>query len=379
MSNLLHVVNISFVIPYFLGKQLNYFTEKGYKEYIVCSPTSELGELAVKYCFEYKAVLVLRKISIGKDLKAVGSTMKYIKEKHIDIITGHTPKGGFIAMLAGYLTGVPKRIYFRHGLVYETSHGLKRWLLITIDRLAARLATKVVCVSFSVCQKSLEDKLNSVSKQILLSKGTCNGIDVERFYRRNIDERLLLELKRKLQIRSSDFVIGFTGRLVKDKGIVELVYAFQQLQSKYTNIILLLVGMSEERDSLPKDVVEAIKLNPKIMNTGYVENEKIEYYYAMMDLFVLPSYREGFPTSVLEASAMELPIVTTKVTGCIDSIIENETGIFTNHDSDSLAKAIEFFYLNEICRTEYGRSGRKFVVDNFEQHIIWREIGKLYK
>ena len=105
MSNLLHVVNIPFVIPYFLGKQLNYFTEKGHKEYVVCSPTNELDELAVKYCFEYKAVVVLRKISIGKDLRAVKSTIEYIKEKHIDIITGHTPKGALIAMLAGYFAG----------------------------------------------------------------------------------------------------------------------------------------------------------------------------------------------------------------------------------------------------------------------------------
>ncbi|WP_274972444.1 glycosyltransferase family 4 protein [Bacteroides fluxus] len=378
MNNLLHVVNISFVIPYFLGKQLIYFAEKGYKEYIVCSPSEELDDLALKYNFEYKAVVVSRKISIGKDLMAVKSTMEYIKEKQIDIITGHTPKGGLIAMLAGYFARVPKRIYFRHGLVYETSRGLKRKLLVTIDKLAARLATKVVCVSPSVYYKSLEDGLNPVTKQVLLSKGTCNGIDIHRFCRKSIDEDFLGDLRAQLHLFDDAFVIGFTGRLVRDKGIVELIRAFHLLQEKYSNMILLLVGMLEERDALPQDVVEVIKSNRKIINTGYVSNATIEYYYALMNCFILPSYREGFPTSVLEASAMELPVITTKVTGCIDSIVVGETGVYAELDVEKLAESIEMLYRNDVLCHKYGQNGRKFVVDNFEQRIIWREIEKLY-
>ena len=378
MKNLLHVVNISFVIPYFLGQQLNFFTEKGYREYLVCSPSDELAELAFKYNFEYKAVIISRKISIKQDLIAVRSTMKYIKEKQIDIVTGHTPKGGLIAMLSGYFAGVSKRIYFRHGLVYETSRGLKRGLLITIDRLAALLATEVVCVSPSVYRRSLEDRLNSVTKQMLLSKGTCNGIDINRFSKKDIDENRLSDLREKLHIYENDFVIGFTGRLVCDKGIIELVRAFCLLQEKYPDMTLLLVGMLEERDALPLDVVNIIEHNPKIINTGYVSNAMIEYYYALMNCFALPSYREGFPTSVLEASAMELPIITTKATGCVDAIIERRTGLYVEHDSKSLAMAIESFYHDKTLCNMYGRNGRKFVVDNFEQYIIWREIEKLY-
>ena len=375
---ILHVVNISFVIPYFLGKQLLFFAHNGHKEYIICSSSEELEELSKVYGFEYRTIDILRKISIWKDLKAVFVTAKYIHQKHINILTGHTPKGALIAMLAAYIMHVPIRIYFRHGLVYETSSGLKRKLLMTIDRLASRLATKVVCVSPSVFTRSLEDKLNSASKQVLLSKGTCNGIDVDRFCKRNIDERHLLKLRNELQLKLSDFVIGFTGRLVKDKGIIDLIHAFQQLQNKYTNVVLLLVGMLEERDALPQDIIEMIKTEPKIINTGYIKNTEIEYYYAMMDLFVLPSYREGFPTSVLEASAMELPVITTRATGCIDSIIGGKTGVYVEHEPDSLTMAIETFYHNEILCYEFGRNGRKFVVDNFEQHIIWKEIEKLY-
>ena len=138
------------------------------------------------------------------------------------------------------------------------------------------------------------------------------------------------------------------------------------------------MGMLEERDALPETIVEDIRKNPTIITTGYVQNSIIENYYALMDVFVLPSYREGFPTSVLEASSMGIPVITTKATGCIDSIIEEETGVFVSHDAGCLATAVEALYSDKYLRLQYGRNGRKFVEDNFEQHIIWKEIEKLY-
>lgn len=249
---------------------------------------------------------------------------------------------------------------------------------MNMDRLAALLATKIVCVSPSVYKRSLEDSLNPESKQTLLSKGTCNGIDIDRFSMQSIREERLLKLKKTLGIKSTSFVVGFTGRLVRDKGIIELVQAFQIFEQKHANALLLLVGMLEERDALPKELVKMIKETPGIITTGYVSNSTIEYYYALMDVFVLPSYREGFPTSVLEASAMNLPIVTTRVTGCIDSIIENRTGIFVNNAAESILDALEVFYGNKKKCLEYGQNGRTFVVDNFRQHLIWEEISRLY-
>lgn len=376
--NILHVVNISFVIPYFLGSQLLFFKNKGYSEYIVCSPSDELKYFSEQYGFKYKEIDILRKISLLKDLKAIVLSAEYIRKNQINIVIGHTPKGALIAMLAAYIMRVRIRIYFRHGLVYETSLGFKRKMLMVIDKLAAFLATQVVCVSPSVCEKSLEDRLNPASKQCLLSKGTCNGIDTIRFCKESLDIRRLIELKVKLGFKQDCLVIGFTGRLVQDKGIIELICAFKVLQNKYPNLILLLVGMLEERDALPRDIVTYIKENEHIVNTGYIENVNIEYYYALMDVFVLPSYREGFPTSVLEASAMNLPIVTTRVTGCIDSIIEGETGIFVQNDANDLAKGIDIFLQDKAKRHLYGAKGRKFVIENFEQNIIWKEIEKLY-
>lgn len=378
MKKLLHVVNISFVIPYFLGEQLLYFNERNYKEHIVCSPSIELETLSKKYGFVYKGISILRKISLFSDLKALLRICCFIYVRKIDIVTGHTPKGALLAMVAAYIMRVPKRIYFRHGLVYETSTGLKRELLILMDKLAARLATKIVCVSPSVYKRSLEDGLNKETKQIVLLKGTCNGIDIRRFNKSNIRQEILLKLKSQLGIAEDSFVIGFTGRLARDKGIIELIDAFTILKEKYLNIQLLLVGMLEERDALPTNTVDKINENPDIITTGYVENATIENYYALMDVFVLPSYREGFPTSVLEASAMELPIITTKATGCIDSIIENKTGIFISHNALDIYSSMELLYNNKQMRIIYGNNGRTFVEENFRQELIWKEIERLY-
>ena len=375
---ILHVVNISFVIPYFLGKQLNWFADKGNKEFVVCSASEELKEFSERYCFNYRAIEILRKISIIKDIKAVMATAKFIREIKADVVTGHTPKGGLIAMLAAYITRVPVRIYFRHGLVYETSHGLKRSLLVNIDRLASILATKIVCVSPSVARKSLEDKLNSESKQIVLANGTCNGIDTERFSKGSVEIEKLQSIKKKLGIYDGDFIIGFTGRLVRDKGIIELVRAYHALKQNHSNVRLLLVGMLEVRDALPEDVVKVINEDDGIIKTGYVGYVEIEYYYALMSVFVLASYREGFPTSVLEASSMKLPVVTTRATGCIDSIIDGKTGFFVNHDDKELFSALSRLYANDKLRSEMGEMGRQFVVNHFSQDLIWKEIEKLY-
>ncbi len=340
MKNILHVVNIYFVLPYFIGDQFKYFNEKGYSMNVVCSHSEYLADYAQKQGFEYIETPIKRSFSIKDDLGSIFNICKFIKKQHINIIVGHTPKGGLLAMLSGWLCKVPDRIYFRHGLVYETSHGFKRYILKTVDRITSLCATQIVCVSSSVLRKSIDDKLAPAAKQKILGKGTCNGIDTQnRFNAANIDPLKVAELKKRYNLAEDDFVIGYSGRLVRDKGIVELVDAFNKLQNA-ENCKLLLVGMFEKRDALPIEIQEQIKNNNRIIFTGFI-NEGMEYYYSLMDVYVLASYREGFPTGVLEAQAMEKPIITTQVTGCCDSILAGETGLFATHDPNDLVQKID--------------------------------------
>ena len=375
-KNILHVVNIYFVLPYFIGGQFKYFRNKGFKFHVVCSGSEYLEEYAKENGFDYRVLPVLRSINLIQDLKTVIGICRYIKEKQIGIIVGHTPKGGLLSMIAGKIMGVPNRMYFRHGLVYQTSHGLKRFILKSVDRLAAFCATKIVCVSPSVLQCSIKDHLAPSSKQLILHKGTCCGIDTEgKFNPSNIDLGKLSAMKSMWGIHSDDWVIGYSGRLVRDKGIIELVRAFRTVKKTNPHYKLLLVGMFEVRDALPDDVQSDIRNDSKIIWTDF-QNSDMEYFYSMMNVYVLASYREGFPTGVLEAQSMEIPVITTYATGCCDSILENVTGLFVEPNVEQLAIAIRSIHDGKT-RID-SKEARTWVRDNFENHIVWKEIEKLY-
>lgn len=373
-KNILHVVNIYFVLPYFIGDQFKYFKEKGYNMNVVCSPSEYLSDYVQKQGFEYIESPVNRNISISQDFVSIRNICKFVKKQKIDIVVGHTPKGGLLAMIAGWLMRVPIRIYVRHGLVYETSKGLKRFILMSVDRLASFCSTKVVCVSPSVLRKSIEDHLAPAKKQMIWHKGTCNGIDtLNHFNPAVIVPARLADLKARYGIGEEDFVIGYSGRLVRDKGIIELVRAFDKLQLA-DNCKLLLVGMFEKRDALPEDIQERILNDSRIIYTGFI-NGGMEYFYSMMDIYVLASYREGFPTGVLEAQAMEKPVITTRVTGCCDSIIDGRTGFFVNNTAEDIAEKIDKIRLDKAID---GCEGRKWVIENFDSRLVWKEIEKLY-
>lgn len=371
--NILHVINISFVLRHFIGDQFYYFSQKGYKLFVACSPSEDLAEQANKYGFEYLATPVNRSITPWQDIRTIHRLCRYIRANHIDVVEGHSPKGALLGMLAAWLCRVPKRIYFRHGLVYETTHGFKRAMLKWIDRITSCCATKVVCVSPSLMQQSLNDHLCPAAKQILLGNGTCGGIDtLTKYNPTHIDSTKLAALRAKYQIAENDFVIGYTGRLVRDKGIIELIQALDLLPQEM-HAKLLLAGMFEERDALPAEIQDRICHDPRIVFAGLIDTE-MEYIYALMDVYVLASYREGFPIGVLEAQAMQIPVLTTTETGCIDSIIDGETGLYITHEPANIAQQL----VEVRNHPKMGQNGRKWVTAHFDNRIIWKYIEQLY-
>lgn len=373
MKNILHVINVYFSLSYF-GDQFKYFGEKGYREHLICSPSEYLEGYAKKNGIKYLEVPVNRKISIIDDLKAIWRVFRYIKKNKIDVVSGHTPKGAMVGMIAAFLANVPIRLYFRHGLAYETSKGLTRFLIKNTDRITSLCATKIICASPSVLEVSLADRLAPPRKQVVLLKGTCGGIDTNKVFNpSNIDNKSLDTLRKQYKIDNDDFVVGFTGRLVKDKGIEELVNAFKQLEGK-SKIKLLLVGLFEERDAISTETREYILNSENIIYTGFV-NENIQLFYSLMDVYVLPSYREGFPTGVLEAQSMKTPVLTTRVTGCIDSIIDGQTGYYISHDPSDIASKIDHIRINSPINTS---NCRKWVETYFRNQVIWDEIEKYY-
>lgn len=362
-KKVLHVLSVSFSLKYFIGNQFKYFKAKGVEFHVACSNSDELLQLSEEYGFMPFPIPVKRAIDPIEDIKSIYKLTQYIKREKFDIVITHSPKGGLIGSIASFIAGTPKRVYFRHGLVFETLIGAKQKLLILVEKLNGALSHTVVNVSPSIQRKSERLQLNKPYKNIVLGKGTCNGVDVHRFmYREGFKER---------DVR----VIGFVGRISKDKGIAQLIEAWKILQQSNANIKLLLVGPIDERDPIEADLIEYINNEISIDFVGEVQD--VTNYYNMMDIFVLPSFREGFPTVTLEASSSRLPVITSRATGCIDSIIENKTGKFIDITGIDIALAIQDYLDNPSLILEQGINGENFVRDNFSEERIYPQIEKL--
>ncbi|UMQ43805.1 glycosyltransferase family 4 protein [Chryseobacterium sp. Y16C] len=374
-KKVLHVITISFVIKHFFGNQFKYLKNKtGNKYYLACTPSKELVSWQDDFDYHAIPIEITRSISPFRDIIAIYKLIRFIKKEKIDVVVAHTPKGGLVGMISAALCRVPERIYFRHGIAYETSKAFKRNLLKNIERISGYLATKVVNVSKGVEKFAVQDRLNQKNKNLILKKGTCNGIDArERFNPGKYSEKDVNQLRNTLNIAAGDFVIGYVGRLVHDKGIDELLEAWQKLK-QYANMKLLLVGPFEDKDSVNDLTKQRILSDSNVIYTDYVPDSAI--YFRLMNIFVLATYREGFPTVSLEASSMELPVIITRATGCEEAIIENETGIFINNSSKDIEVTIKKYYNEyDLCKT-HGEKGRQFVLEFFEQSIIWNTINK---
>lgn len=379
MKKILNVVSVFFSIPFFFGDQIKYFTSKGYDVSLVCSPSDKIAAFANAQNAHYKEIPILRKFSVFQDIKAVFILYRYIKKHRFDIVCGHTPKGALIAMLASFLARTPKRIFFRHGLVYETARGLKKIILINMERITSYCATQVVCVSPYLVERSIKDHLTKKDKMLVLHKGSCNGVDcIKKFNPKKYTEEDRKSFKRSLGINENSYVIGYTGRLVHDKGIEELVDSFLLLQRRFNDIFLLLVGPIEEKDPLSDRTKKLLQNNKNIIVTGLVDNE-IEKFYSIMNVLVLATYREGFGTCILEASAMGIPVLTTAHTGSRDAIINERTGLYIKLSAESICSTVEFLIKNPDYALKLGEQGRQYVNENFEQHIVWESIEKIYQ
>lgn len=375
-KNILEIINLFGSATNFIGGQFSYLREHGYNMHLICSPDSGMEEFAKEQGIKCKGIVLNRQISVMQDIKAYIEVCKYIKKNDIDTIIAHQAKARLIAMLAGFTMRVPNRIIFAHGVLYETMHGLKRKFFIFVDKIVAALAHKVVCVSPSVMKVRLRDHINTPEKQCLLNKGTCCGIDTQFLFNPSkYDKQEVNTLKSSLGLQNTDFVLGFCGRIVRDKGIIELLEGFKLLKTTYPdkNVKLLFIGVKEVRDAVPQHIIEIIENDPSIIFTGRVEWINMPKYYMMMDCFILPSYREGYPTVILEAMSMGVPCIVSRSTGCIDSIVENYNGIYTDISPESIKNQIKTL-LDDEYRKKLKANTRSYVVENFDHTKVWPAV-----
>ena len=380
LNTLIHIFTLPTTAETFFNGQFHYLYENGIRSTVLANSDFDCDFIERNNLIAL-TVPIARSITPIADLKAIIKIAITIRKNKYDAVIGHTPKGAMVAMFAAKLAGVKTRIYYRHGLIYTTAKGLKRFILKTVEQATAACATAIVNVSPSLNKLAVKDHLNSNRKQYVIGCGTCGGIDtIDTFNPVNVSSDTVSALRNSLGIPDGAFVVGFCGSLCRDKGIVELIEGFKLFYEAHPEIEtrLLLVGSYDARDILPQDIKDEIENNLLIIAPGSISQHYLPNYYSLMDVFVFPSYREGFGMTVIEASAMRLPILVSRSHGCIDSIREDVTGGYIYLTPQSIASSLAKM-LNPELRQHLGNAGRDFVTKNFERSSMWPKILAFYK
>ena len=369
MTRVLEIMPLAYSARAFIGDQLSLFKENGYEMHLICTPDNYIYDFVEQEGAIYYPMVIPRSIKPFRDIANMWRIYRYVRKHKIDVVIGHQSKGILYGMLPGKLGGAKFRIVLAHGVLEDTMIGLKQRIFATENKIMSSFATHVLCVSRSVMKRRVELGIDKPERQCVLGNGTCNGVDaLNKFNPQAVPTTDTDSIRQKYGLKTDDFVVGFCGRLVRDKGVTELTGAFKLLKERYPDIPvkLFVVGDPEKRDALPEETISFLKESEDVIFTGMVEYSEIQKYYTVMDAFVLPSYREGFPTVVLEASAMTLPLIVSRSTGCIESIIENVTGVYCDISPESIADAIMTYVKDREKAQRYGQAARQFVLENFE-------------
>lgn len=351
-----------------LRGQVRRLSQDGWKTSVAAAP-APAEALASFTCAEQAhafPVPMAREISPLEDLRSLWRMTFTLRQAKPLITNVGTPKAGLIGGLAAAITSVPVRVYTLHGLRLETTLGAKRHLLTATERLAMACAHHIVCVSPSLRRRVIELGLAPAHKLIVLGEGSPNGVplpDLEQL------SPFSDQLRRRLELPEGTPVIGFVGRFVRDKGIEELLRAFEVVQAVRPDTRLLLIGDHEEGDPLPPKTRRELDSLPGILRTGFIPD--VTTYYPLMTVLALPTYREGFPTVALEAAAAGIPVVTTEATGAFDAVQDGQTGWRVPvGDQAALACALLEAIQNPQEALRRGQAGRQWAARHFAPEVV---------
>jgi glycosyltransferase involved in cell wall biosynthesis len=278
---------------YFLRGQVSYMKSRGIEVSAVSSPGPELEKFADLEGVPVHAVEMPRRITPFGDLLALLRLVRLFRRIRPHVVHAHTPKGGLLGMIAAWIVGVPARIYTIHGLPLETATGLKRTLLRWTERVSCALARRVTAVSESVRRRAAAAGVCRAERIVVLGAGTVNGVDAERRFAPSPCPYEAAVARRACSIPSEVRVLGFVGRLVRDKGVEDLVDAWRVLREEYPDLHLLIAGDYEPRDPVSGEARHLLRSDPRVRLVGHVESTRP--LYSIMDVVALPTYREGFP------------------------------------------------------------------------------------
>lgn len=312
------------------------------------------------------SVTIQRKIRLLADIKALNKVRKIFKSEKFTCVHSVTPKAGLLTSIAGWVTRVPHRIHIYTGQVWATRTGFMRFLLKTIDKVIARLNTNLLVDGEGQRRFLIENDVLTENNSQVLANGSITGVELDKFV---VSKEIRERERAKFNFREIDVVYIFLGRLTHDKGIGELFQAFDRLASQYDNVKLVLYGNDEGDYDLKVNNYTNIRRNINYFYPGRTSRP----YEALQvaDVFVIPTWREGFGMSVIEAQGLGLPVITSDAYGVSDATVEGKTGLRCHvGDSMSLYECMLDYYNEPLLRIEHGKAGKKRVEDLFDNRIV---------
>lgn len=366
MNKICYVVTISSTIRAFFISQLQYLAAHGFDVTVICSDdgkiAKELGD-----SIHFHGIDIPRGISAAGSVRAIFQLQFFFREQAFDLIQYSTPNAALYASIAAKLSGCKIRNYHLMGCRFLGAKGLDRWFLKMMDKIACCLSTSIECVSRSNLALGASEGVYPEEKATVVWNGSSGGVDLKRFDIRR-REQWRAELRQALGYREDDFVFGFVGRITRDKGINELLEAFFQLDDDSR---LFLIGSKEDNGMLDVTLWQKAVDSPKVQI--HAPSQEVEQYYAMIDVLVLPSYREGFGNVVIEAGAMGTPAIVSEIPGPIDAIIPEQTAVaFQPRDADALATAMRRIRKKDVHHM--GVAAAVFVAESFDSEVLCRKI-----
>ena len=376
-KTLIRITTVPISLEKLLSGQLEYMSSH-YNLIAVSSEKENLEKLGKKINLPVFFVNLTRQITPIKDLLALVKMYFFFKKTKPFIVHSHTPKAGTIGMLAAKLAGVPNRLHTVAGLPLLEAKGKKRKVLDFVEKLTYSCATKVYPNSNGLKEIIIQNGYCKPNKLKVLANGSSNGIDTSHFNPDLISEDEKAKLKNELGIKSDDFVFIFVGRLVKDKGIRELISAFTMIQTKVSNTKLLLVGNFEsDLDELPSKTHNEINRNQNIIHVGFKLD--VRPYFAISNALVFPSYREGFPNVVMQAGAMNLPSIVSDINGCNEIISDGINGLIIPVKNERAIQEAMIKIQNTEVFEAMKHQSRSKILAKYEQEKVWNAILSEYR
>jgi glycosyltransferase involved in cell wall biosynthesis len=358
----------------FLRGQVAYVQARGVEIHAIASSGPLLEQFAEREGVTVYPVDMPRGMNPIRDIVAIARLFRTLRRIQPDIVQAGTPQGGLLGTIAATLARVPVRIYHIRGLPLMTASGPKRRVLRYTEKIACRLAHRVLCVSHSIREVAIAEGLCPPEKIVVFCGGSGNGVDADgRFNPAKLSPDTGAEFRDRCGIPRDAPVVGFVGRFHRIKGVSELADAWNVLSAERPELHLLAVGPIEEHDPAPQNVLDALRSDPRIHMTGRVD--ALAPIYAAMDVLAFPTYREGLPNVLLEASAMGVAIVATRVPGCTDVVQDGVTGTLVPvKDAAALAEGIRRYLEDPDLRRAHGGAARKRVINEFRQEAIWQAL-----